>query len=171
MKNHAFTLIELLIAILIIGILAAIAFPKYQLALDKTKYSRAMTLLAEINSAQQRYQLANNKRTDSLYDLDIDLPPSGKISQDGSSYSDTWGSCLLHNTGYGSCIIGVGGSSSVWYFLRWDSEYFSSTKRQCRVTPKDHKRGNRLCQAMTGQTSGTENGQYMIYYFPRAKSV
>ena len=163
--NKGFTLIELLVVVLIIGVLAAIALPKYQLAIDKAKYSQAMAFLAAINSAQNRYMLVNNKKTNSFYDLDIDLPLSGKIKSNGQEYNDTWGGCSLHDTGYGKCHINLSGTArQVWYFLRWDGPYFSSNLRECWVYPKDDKRGNRLCQAMTGKKKGTPNGNYYMMY-------
>ena len=163
-NKNGFTLIELLVVVLIIGILAAIALPQYQLAKDKAKYTQAMNLLASINQAQRRYVLANGMGTTNFNDFDIDMPASGKISQAGDWYTDTWGSCYLDGS-YGMCDVSLGKTSGVWYFLRWDSTYFSSNHRQCWAFPKDDARGNRLCKAVTGKTSGHENGSYMIYNF------
>ena len=106
--SKGFTLVELLVVVLIIGILAAIALPQYQLAKDKAKYTQAMNLLASINQAQRRYVLANGTTTYNFNDLDIDMPASGTISQAGDYYTDTWGSCYLHNTGYGKCDVYLG---------------------------------------------------------------
>ena len=166
-KYKGFTLIELLVVVLIIGIIAAIALPQYQLAKDKAKYTQAMNLLASINQAQKRYVLANGIETSNFNDFDIDMPASGKISQAGNEYADTWGYCYLHDTSYGMCAVTLGKTSGVWYFLRWDSTYFSSNKRQCWVSPKNNARGNRLCQALTGKATGTDSadGNYKVYKF------
>ena len=77
MKNQAFTLVELLVVVLIIGILAAIAVPQYQKAVDKARAAEAITILKNITDAQEVYYLANGEYTDDLENLDIKLNLDG----------------------------------------------------------------------------------------------
>ena len=57
----AFTLIELLIVVAIIGILAAIAVPNFLNAQIKAKVSRAQAELTTIRTAMEMYRLDNNQ--------------------------------------------------------------------------------------------------------------
>ena len=74
MKNKAFTLIEVLIVVLIIGILAAIAVPQYKKAVELAKTKNAWALLNSVYEAQQRYYLANGKYAAQFDMLDIAVP-------------------------------------------------------------------------------------------------
>lgn len=64
-NKKGFTLIELMVVIVIIGILAALAIPKFTSASDKAKWSEAPTVLASYENAQ----LARLSETNALGDL------------------------------------------------------------------------------------------------------
>ncbi len=76
MKNKGFTLIEILVVVLIIGVLAAIAVPQYQKSVEKSKASQAFLLIKAVDEAIINYHLATNDWPKSFDELDITIPPS-----------------------------------------------------------------------------------------------
>ena len=58
-NKGAFTLIELLVVVLIIVVLAAVALPQYQKAVEKTRIARALTVINSIQKSMDVWLLEN----------------------------------------------------------------------------------------------------------------
>lgn len=56
-RCHGFTLIELMIAVVVVSILAAVAYPSYQDYLRRSHRAAAQTFLVEVANRQQQYLL------------------------------------------------------------------------------------------------------------------
>jgi type IV pilus assembly protein PilE len=64
MRGQAgFTLIELMIVVVIIGILAVISYPSYQSHLIETRRSDARSSLLDISARLERFMISNNSYT------------------------------------------------------------------------------------------------------------
>ena len=96
--SRGFTLIELLVVVLIIGILAAVAVPQYQLAVDKSKFASNMPLLDAVESAQEAYYLANGQYAETFDQLDIEIPKNYAYKKPEGLGGDCWGT--KENWGY-----------------------------------------------------------------------
>ena len=59
MKKKGFTLIELMVVILIVGILAAASIPLMQGRIDKAKWAEACAMAGTIKSAERVYYVEN----------------------------------------------------------------------------------------------------------------
>ena len=102
-KGKGFTMIELLVVLLIIGILAAVAAPMYLAHTEKAKASEAVGVMSLIRSAEREYRtvhgnylavsgttLANDPGNTSAPGLGINLGPAQYFSIE--SYGVTLGS-------------------------------------------------------------------------------
>ena len=71
MNNKGFTLVELLVVVLIIGILASMAMPAYFKAVERARASEADTLIGTVVNSQQRYKMKTGKYAQNWQSLDV----------------------------------------------------------------------------------------------------
>ncbi|MDO8602955.1 MAG: prepilin-type N-terminal cleavage/methylation domain-containing protein [Candidatus Omnitrophota bacterium] len=77
MHKKGFTLLEVLIVVIIIGILAAIALPQYTATIEKSRSAEAASNIGALRTAVDRYWYQNNASDPTNTDLDkldIDNP-------------------------------------------------------------------------------------------------
>ena len=78
-NKKGFTLIEILVVVLIIGILAGIALPQYQKSVTKSKSAQLLTLVSTIAQSAQNYYMIHDRYPIDFDDIDVELdwPTSG----------------------------------------------------------------------------------------------
>ena len=176
-NKKGFTLIELLVVILIIGILAAIALPQYQLARDKAQFSNFQRLVKSIKTAVDDYMLINNVYPTTFDELNIDF--SSSYSYTNHTYSgqplegcvifqDSY--CCVGKTksGYQSDNITCGRNDYIFAYSLY------SNKPYC-ISANENKRAQRLCEnydynkgkdnnLITPSGHNTNNGKKYSFY-------
>jgi len=73
MNKKGFTLVEVLIVVIIIGILAAIGIPQFAASIEKSKGGEARAGLGHIQTAEKVFFAENEYYTSNLASLDISL--------------------------------------------------------------------------------------------------
>lgn len=79
--NKGFTLIELLVVVLIVGILSAVALPQYTTAVEKSRATEALNILASWHQSAERYRLLKNRWPENANKLDVEMP---NVSSEGT---------------------------------------------------------------------------------------
>ncbi len=156
-KNQGFTLIELLVVVLIIGILSAVALPQYQVAVDKSRWSRIVTLTESLRKAVEVAYMAKGEKP-TLDDLDLDLPASCQrtgtatdLVRCGDLYIDLYEGSSLDISAWSSDI------DTTTKYISWLDFSPYPGRRVCRASTP---RGIRLCRSLGGVES--ENNNYIL---------
>jgi len=167
MNNKAFTLIEVLVVVLIIGILTSIAVPQYQRAVLKSRLSQAMTIAGIIRDAEHVYYSTYNTYTADLNELDI-TPLSG--CQTISSIVFPGRTTVTYNCDSGWQIVFIhngAAHNSVKVFVPPQYglavEYYSQNDTRLCYVPSAKEQYIAVCKSM----GATPYGTYSDYYqFP-----
>ncbi|MBD3345936.1 MAG: prepilin-type N-terminal cleavage/methylation domain-containing protein [Chitinivibrionales bacterium] len=74
LTQKGFTLVELMVVIVIVGILAAVAIPRFTMASHKAKASEYPTILTQIYTAELSYEAETGSYSDAWTDIGVDNP-------------------------------------------------------------------------------------------------
>jgi len=114
MNRKAFTLVELAVVVVIIGVLAAFAVPRFLASVERSKAAEAFNYLAAVQSAQERCHARQGQYASLLTDLDIKFSTPkyftvGTIAAGSTaSLEDSWTLTLTRtgaSAGYGEYTV------------------------------------------------------------------
>ncbi len=113
-KQSGFTLVELAVVIVIIGVLAAFAVPRFKASVERSKAAEAFNYLSAIQAAQERYHARQSIYADEVNNLDIKFSAPKYFSVGAiaaghtSSLQDSWTLTLTRigaSAGYGAYMV------------------------------------------------------------------
>ncbi|RKY22137.1 MAG: prepilin-type cleavage/methylation domain-containing protein [Planctomycetota bacterium] len=123
-RNSGFTLVELAVVVVIIGVLAAFAVPRFLSSVERSKAAEAFNYLSTIHSAQERYQARQGTYADDITNLDTEMESAQyfsvgtvEVPSTASSLEDGW-EITMTRTG---ASAGYGAYTVVWTHEGFDS--------------------------------------------------
>ena len=113
-RRAGFTLVELAVVIVIIGVLAAFGVPRFIKSVERSKAAEAFEYLASVRTAQERYQAQYGTYATNVADLDIKSTPPKyftvpvTFSASATTLQDSWTLTLTRtgsSAGYGAYTV------------------------------------------------------------------
>jgi type IV pilus assembly protein PilA len=112
--RKGFTLVELAVVVVIIGVLAAFGVPRFLQSVERSKASEAIAYCSAVRTAQERYLARQGTYADQISKLDIQMPAPkyftvGSIAAGStSSLENSWTVTLTRagaSAGYGAYTV------------------------------------------------------------------
>ena len=158
--KRGFTLLEMLVVVLIIGILAGIAFPQYRNAVRKARVAEAKITLRALVDATDRYILEHgNSSWGSLDNLDTEVQTNLNnwrinIDECVSSYDGTLGCVAVAEPKWESDYL--------LYF--WSTNYEGGINEYCGKFEccANNDNGKKICQSLGGKAEENDDSCFIL---------
>ncbi len=160
-KNKGFTLIEMLVVVLIIGILAGIALPQYQMAVTKAKVASILPLMRRWKDALIEYKLQHGdygNETDGYPDgatLGVNWPSDWSDGECGDSrecINDYWYcQANLEGPGLVRCGHSIDGDNYFAIQMVQDDDFISEDFQGMMMCNADGDEAHKICKALGGK--------------------
>lgn len=108
MNLRGYTLTEIIVTIIILGVIASLGIPRLNFAIEKTRSAEGLEILQTIREAQQVYLLENGSYATLLTELDVSIP------EDTIKYFDE---PVLGDPANAGPVASIQRSSDPWYTL------------------------------------------------------
>ena len=170
-KYGGFTLLEMLVVVLIIGILAGIALPQYEMAVTKAKVASILPIMRRWYDALAEYKLQHGYYYDEdneIYpdgsDLGVNWPSDWKNGDEDSCgdssfcHNDYW-NCSLFNTDDGSVACSHNNGAFFVITMQHPDDYSACGKEENRgkiICFSHNAKGEKICKSL-GKPSGKFN--------------
>ncbi len=147
-------MLELLVVVLIIGILAGIALPQYQLAVDKSEFAKLYSAAKDLADSYTRYHIITNQTASSFSVLDIDFPYDVEKKVVAHGYV-----CRINGNMY-CCVLGLNNNSTIicgktdYSFASWLTNVRTNPKPSC-MAKNDSSRATKLCKSLWNKQTVT----------------
>ena len=164
-NKKGFTLIEMLVVVLIIGILAAIALPQYQMAVTKAKVAAILPMMRHIKDSLMEWKLTNgtyckngscsvqNRAT--IFDLGIDCPDGWTCDEESGEMENDYWYCLPNEefSGMVYCFHQMDDSSNGFdiQMVQPDDDEIYPEYAGMMICAATIPEGHKVCKALGGK--------------------
>ena len=175
--SKGFTLLELLVVVLIIGILAAVASPQYKMAVTKAKVAAILPIMRRWKDAYMEWKLIHGSyckvensggwcdEYPSADDLGVNWPGDWECDDNGIECENDYWYCFANEEERGDvyCQHQIDSNNFFLIHMFQPDDHFEYLRDRTMCIPNGDE-GHKVCKALGGKliVGGDDGGKYQL---------